>query len=316
MRLSRAVDLWMGELARAGRTASSRASYERYLHKLCAQVERGNPDVTVREVTTNDCRAFLDRWIDKSPSTVASIHSALNGLFSWLYLEGEIDENPMTRIARPRRPRPEDVDVVIVTQADVEKMLGAVEGWQELLCLTVLAYTGSRRGAASLLRWRDVDLAEGTIRFREKGNKVAVKPMSYELLAILRAAVESTEVACKPDDYVIPNRRPASVKRRGDRSDKFIWETVRKVAARVGVKSTVHALRRAFAVAFLTSHPGALESLQALMNHARIDTTEVYLRAFNRTQAMEAVRDFSYGVSMFEEDREKAHTGFEPVPPP
>lgn len=52
------------------------------------------------------------------------------------------------------------------------------------------------------------------------------------------------------------------------------------------------------------------------MNHSRIDTTEIYLRAFNRTQAMEAVRDFSYGVSVFEEDREKAHTGFEPVPPP
>lgn len=115
---------------------------------------------------------------------------------------------------------------------------------------------------------------------------------------------------------MILNRRPAAMKRRGERSDKVIWETVRKVAGRVDVKATTHALRRAFAVAFLTSHPGALESLQALMNHSRIDTTEIYLRAFNRTQAMEAVRDFSYGVSVFEEDRAEAHTGFEPVPPP
>jgi hypothetical protein len=38
---------------------------------------------------------------------------------------------------------------------------------------------------------------------------------------------------------------------------------------------------------------------------------EIYLRAFNPTQAMEAVRDFSYGVSVFEEDREEAHTGRE-----
>ena len=49
------------------------------------------------------------------------------------------------------------------------------------------------------------------------------------------------------------------------------------MADRVGVRATVHALRRAFAVAFLTSHPGAIESLQALMNHSRIDTTQVYL---------------------------------------
>lgn len=152
MRLSRAVDLWMGELARAGRTESSRLSYERYLFKLVDHIER--PDVSVREVTVNDCRAFLDQWIGKSSSTVASIHSALNGLFSWLYLESEIDENPMMRIVRPRRPRAEDVDVVVVTAAEVERMLVACKDWQEFLCLTVLAYTGIRRDSASRLRWR------------------------------------------------------------------------------------------------------------------------------------------------------------------
>jgi site-specific recombinase XerD len=127
----------------------------------------------------------------------------------------------------------------------------------------------------------------------------------------MRAAVESGEVRCKPDEYLIPNRRAASV-RRAERSDKVIWETVRQVADRVGVKVTVHALRRAFAVAFLASHPGALESLQALMNHSRIDTTEVYLRALNRSQAMEAVRDLSWGAG-FQTDAEEAYTGFEPV---
>jgi site-specific recombinase XerD len=126
--------------------------------------------------------------------------------------------------------------------------------------------------------------------------------------------VESNEVACCGDDYVIPNRRPASV-RRAERSDKVIWETVLRVAERVGVRATVHALRRAFAVAFLTSHPGAIESLQALLNHSRIDTTQVYLRALNRSKAMEAVRDLSWG-SGFQSNRAEAHTGFEPVPPP
>jgi integrase len=172
----------------------------------------------------------------------------------------------MTRIPRPRRPRPEDLDVVIVTPADVERMLAATQDWQEFLCLSVLAYLGPRRDSVSRLRWRDVDLVEGTIRFRQKGNKVSVKPMPNELRAILRAAMESMEVACGPNDYLIPNRRPASV-RRVERSNKFIWETVRRVGSRVGVHATSHALRRAFAVEFLTTHPGAIEALQALMNH-------------------------------------------------
>jgi integrase/recombinase XerD len=293
MRLARAIDLWMGELARGGRTPSTRASYERYLFKLVSALERSRPDVDVREVTTNDCRHFLDAWNGRSASTVCSIHSALRGLFGWLYVEGEVDANPMARIPRPRRPRPEDVDVVIVTPADVERMLEAAEEWQEFLCLSVLAYLGPRRDSASRLRWRDVDLDEGTIRFREKGSKVSVKPMPNELLAILRAARESGQVCCSANDYVIPNRRPASV-RRIERSNKVIWETVLRVAERVGVRATVHALRRAFAVAFLTSHPGAIESLQALMNHSRIDTTQVYLRALNKSKAMEPVRDLSW----------------------
>jgi integrase len=322
VRLARGIDLWMGELARAGRASGTRASYQRYLFKLIDLLERTRPDVDVREVTTNDCRAFLDLWLHRSPSTVCTIHSALNGLFGWLYLEGEIESNPMVRIKRPRRPRPEDVDVVIVTPADVEKMFAAACDWQEFLCLAVLAYLGPRRNAASGLRWRDVDLVEGALRFREKGSKVVDVPMPYELLEILRAACESTDVSCNPDDYVIPNRRPASV-RRAERSNKVIWETVIKVASRAGVRATTHALRRAFAVAFLTSHPGAIESLQALMNHSRIDTTQVYLRALNRSKAMEVVRDLSWTTPAFQPQgrnmprvQEKAHTGFEPVPPP
>jgi integrase/recombinase XerD len=314
MRVSRAVDLWMGELARAGRTPSTRRSYERYLFKFVGQLERSRPDVDAREVTATDCREFLDRWSDASASTVCAIHSALNGFFAWLYLEGEVETNPMVRIARPRRRRPEDTDVVILTPKDVQRMLAASQDWQEFLCLSVLAYLGPRRDSASRLRWRDVDLDEGTLRFREKGGKVAVKPMPDDLCGILRAAAESGQVSCRPDDYVIPNRRPASV-RRAERSNKIIWETVLRVAERVGVRATVHALRRAFAVAFLTSHPGAIESLQALMNHSRIDTTQVYLRALNRSKAMEAVRDLSWGSGLRPQPVE-AHTGFEPVLPP
>lgn len=69
------------------------------------------------------------------------------------------------------------------------------------------------------------------------------------------------------------------------------------------------------------------------MNHRRIDTTEVYLRALNRAKSKEAVRGLSWGgaghfVFPVQEEAarkklptsrgfdEEAHTGFEPVPPP
>ncbi len=101
MRLARAIDRWMGELARSGRKESTRASYSRHLNKLIDHLERTKPDPDVR---------------------------------------------------------PEDVSVVTATRAEVERMLAGTKGWQEFLCLTILAYTGVRRDAASRLRWKDVDL--------------------------------------------------------------------------------------------------------------------------------------------------------------
>jgi len=62
------------------------------------------------------------------------------------------------------------------------------KGWQEFLCLTILAYTGVRRDAASRLRWKDVDLDAGTVTFRDKGSKYAERPISDDLVAILRSA--------------------------------------------------------------------------------------------------------------------------------
>jgi hypothetical protein len=48
------------------------------------------------------------------------------------------------------------------------------------------------------------------------------------------------------------------------------------------------------------------------MNHSRLDTTQVYLRALNRSHAMEPVRDLSWSRGL-EPNPEEAHTGFEPV---
>jgi integrase len=212
---------------------------------------------------------------------------------------------------------------VIVTPDDLGRMFAACDSWQEFLCLSVLAYVGARRDAASRLRWRDVDLSFGNVRLHETGGKVVDVTIPDELAQILREACESGGVRCGPDDYVIPNRRPVSVKR-VERSNKVIWETVVKIARRAGVRSTVHALRRAFAVAFLSSNPGAIEALKELLNHSRIDTTQIYLKALNRSQLMEPVRDLSWTApSRFPSQTSegawiqgKAHTGFEPVPPP
>ena len=68
------------------------------------------------------------------------------------------------------------------------------------------------------------------------------------------------------------------------------------------MQAHVHALRAAFAVFYLECHPGDVEALKELMGHHSIATTQVYLRKLDRAQAMDRVRDLSWGVSLSDND--------------
>jgi integrase len=109
--------------------------------------------------------------------------------------------------------------------------------------------------------------------------------------------------------YVTPNRRPH---RNPERSPKVIYDTVKKLAARVGVTTHVHALRAAFAVQFDEQNPGRVIALKELLGHARVETTMVYLRRKNKALEMESVRGLSWG-SVFPHNAVVPPAGFEPA---
>lgn len=291
--MGRAIDLYVGELARRRKSPRTRADYERILQRFADSLP---PYTSVSEVTVDHCRRFLDRWRDSSPSTLASAVSILRGFFRFVVDEGHVPEpGPMHRIQRPRRKRAEDLDVVTITEQDANRLLAACEGWQEFLCITTALYTGRRRAALNAARRRDVDLERRTIRFRDKGDKVLVQRIPAAFAQIIEQA-DRDGVWTTPADYLIPSRRPSTVTR-ATRKDSLIWDTVKIVAARAGVESHVHALRAAFAVRFDDQHPDRIDTLRSLMGHDRLETTLVYLRRKDRARDQEAVDDLSWGSS-------------------
>jgi integrase len=327
LRIGEAIDLFIGDLARQGRSASTLDDYRSKLNLFADDLKDGYVD----EIEITDYERFLNRWVGKAASTLACGVSLVHVFSKFLWERGFTVDDVARPIRRPRKPRPEDLDVVTVSTDDVGRMLEACESWQECLCLTTAIYLGARRGALARVRLRDLDFSAGTIRFFEKGAKVIVKPLPEEYLGILLSA-QDAGVWKRGEDYLIPNRRPGAV-RNPQRSDKVIWETIKKIAQRAGVVCTVHALRAAFAVQFDEANPDQLIALKELMGHTRIETTLVYLRRKDKAQAMEAVRTLSWGgggdfVFPPREEAarkkpplsrgfaEEAHTGFEPVPPP
>ena len=309
-----AIDLYLGDLARRGRARSTIEGNRRLLHRLADLA----PGKDTHELELHDYERFLNRWTSASPSTLATAVSLVRGYSRFLYDRGLAAEDVAYPLRRPKRKRPEELDVVRVPLEEVSKLLRACETWQELLCLATAVYLGARRAALARARRRDVDLVRGTVRFLEKGGKVVTKPLPAEYQDLLVAA-ERHGLWKSGDDYLIPNRRPGAV-RRSERSDKVVWNTVKIVAERAGVHAHVHALRAAFADAFDEQHPDQAIALKELMGHNRLETTLVYLSRKRKAQKMELVRDLSWGGFGFSSQTDEpprlqgeAHTGFEPV---
>jgi integrase len=288
--LSRAVDLWLGDLTRKRYSPRTIKSYRDTLYKLCDRLPH---ETDVTEVRTDDLRAFLDLWGNRSTGTQGQVYAPVAGIFKWLYRQQRIRRNPMERIDPPKRVRGEDLDVVTVSATDVRRMLAACTNWTERLTVGILVYLGPRRHATALLRLRDYDRAGGRLRFHEKGAKTIWKPVPDELAALLEAAIVDGVIR-NPDDYLIPPEGPLS--RAGDRDDRVIWRVVKRVAASVGVEAHTHALRAAFATFYLEQNPGELVGLQKLMGHESIEVTRLYLRKLDKQRAMEPVRGLSWAV--------------------
>lgn len=147
--------------------------------------------------------------------------------------DGELARRGCTKVTR-------------VSGSDVGRLFRACETAQEALCLALLVCLGPRRRAAANLRWRDVDLERGTIRFKEKGGKVITKPIPHELGVLLRAAKEAGMTGEHPHSYVIPMAR--GQRRPGDRDDRIVYRIIERLGERAGVEVHPHSLRAAFAV--------------------------------------------------------------------
>lgn len=293
-----AIDLFAGDLARRGCSDRTRYTYIRLLG-LFADRLPDNLDVT--RITSDDCRRFLDLYNRRADGTKVHVYTVLSSFFKWLIQTEQTKRSPMSTIPRPRRRRSEDLDVTTVTASDVRKLLAAANTWTERLAVAIPAYLGPRRRAIARLRLSDYDRARGRLRFQEKGGKTIWKPVPDELANMLEAAIKDGAIVAL-DDYLVPPEGHLS--RPGVRDDRVIWRVVKRVASRAGVDTHVHALRAAFAVAYLEQHPGDTYGAQQLLGHVNPQTTQVYLRKLDKDTVMERVRDLSWDTPERGDDAE------------
>jgi integrase/recombinase XerD len=295
--INQAIDLFAGDFTRRGCSDKARYTYTRILGLFANRLPA---DADVSKITSDDCRRFLDLYNRHAPGTQAHTFDVLASFFKWLVFTEQVKRNPLATIRRPRKTRPDDLDVVTVSTDDVRKLLAACDGWTERLTIGVAVYAGARRHALSQLRMSDFDRAEGRIRFREKGGKIIWKPVPDVLANLIEAAIAGgvyreslvllADADRSEDPYLIP---PEAKLQKVERDDRSIWRVVKRVADRAGVDTHVHALRAAFAVLVLEQFEQPYMA-QQLLGHVNPQTTQVYLRKLDKQTVMEPVRGLSW----------------------
>lgn len=206
--------------------------------------------------------------------SVAKAVSALRSFFRHLMDEGVRADNPAALLERPRAGRrlPD-----VLPREKVEEVLAAVDvstprGVRDRALFELVYSSGLRVSEASGLDIADLSFGEGLARVRGKGDKERLVPFGSRAAACLREYLEEARpllAKAKRSPALFLNRNGERLGRKG------IWKNYAAVALPAGARSKLHALRHSFATELLSG--GAdLRSVQELLGHADLNTTQIY----------------------------------------
>ena len=225
-----------------------------------------------------------------SPTTVARRISALKSFARYLEDQGHLTRNEIARLQAPTRrqslPTYLSQEELLKIRDAALRQRTAYGAFRDYAILSVLIFTGIRRGELLNLRLGDVDFAEKTLRVTKgKGNKTRIVPLVEEAVAATQDWLVFRR--SKGHDYLFTTARgnriyPSRL--------QAIWK---KVLARSGVTRpgvTLHTLRHSMATLLLQSGQADLVSIQHILGHSRLDTTGIYLHVVpaQLRQAVEA----------------------------
>jgi integrase/recombinase XerC len=279
--LQEAIGAWRSWLEAERRVSPHTASaYLRDLKAFLAFLaeHRGGPSsiATLEELRHADFRAYLARRAmdQQARTSTARALSVLRNFFRFLERSGRARNDAIGAVRTPRLPqsvpKPLAAEDAIAAIRDVAEAHDTP--WvalRDTALMTLLYGCGLRIDEALRLDLEDAPTRE-TLRVTGKGGKERIVP----ILPAVRGAVSAYIAACP---FLVPGG-PLFVGARGGRLNPGVFQrTMRQVRARLGLPetATAHALRHSFATHLLQAG-GDLRSIQELLGHASLSTTQRY----------------------------------------
>ena len=247
-------------------------SYERDLTRLQRWAAGTNKQIT--DLT----RADLRKWIASlsrdglAPTSIARAVSAARGFFKFLMLDGHIKSHPAEDLDTPQRfsylPK-------FLTEDEINRLFAAPdvsteEGIRDRAVLEIMYASGLRVSELVALKQADVDLLAGLVVCHGKGSKERCVPLGKSAIHWLQqcAAVKAAYGKASSPYLFLHRGKPFT--------RHLAWSMIKRYAERAGIKGvSPHTLRHSFATHLLQRGADS-RSVQALLGHSDISTTQIY----------------------------------------
>jgi integrase/recombinase XerD len=253
-------------------------SYRRDLARLDHWA--GKSGKPVAELT----RADLRKWIANlsreglAPSSVARAVSAARGFFRFLMLDGHIKHHPAEDLDTPQKfsylPK-------FLTEEEIDRLfavpdVSTEEGIRDRAMLELMYAAGLRVSELVTLKKAEVDIHAGVVNCHGKGNKERRVPVGKSAIHWLQqyASVKAGYGQSPYPNLFLHRGKPLT--------RQLAWTMIKTHAEKIGLHNvSPHTLRHSFAT-HLLQHGADSRSVQALLGHSDISTTQIYTHITDR----------------------------------
>lgn len=252
-------------------------SIEAYLRDIKKLIDFS--DQPPLKIQQNQIEEFIYQFakLDYSPRTQARLISSLKSFFNYLQWEELRDDNPSELIETPKMGM-KLPDVLSETEIDliIEQIdLSEAEGERNRAIIETLYGCGLRVSELIELKLSHLFFDENYILVIGKGNKQRLVPISNHTIKYINIYKDQVRIHQNIqngfEDHLFLNRRGRSLSR------VMIFTIVKQLTEKAGIKKNVspHTFRHSFAT-HLLKNGADLRSIQMMLGHESISTTEIY----------------------------------------
>ncbi|TQV86746.1 site-specific tyrosine recombinase XerD [Aliikangiella coralliicola] len=235
-------------------------------------------NLNLLEVNGEALQDYFSFRYDKkySSRSTARLLSCLRRFYGYLLEQNLMTTDPTAKIAAPKlgKPLPHTL-----SESDVEKLLAAPDqedelGIRDLAMLELMYASGLRVSELINLEFSQLSLVQGVLRVVGKGSKERLVPFGEAAMAAIENYLKKSRsllLGSKVCDSLFLSKRGQKMTR------QTFWYRIKHHAQQAGITKHLspHTLRHAFAT-HLLAHGADLRTLQLLLGHSDLSTTQIY----------------------------------------